>query len=97
MLFNRFFSVIGTCLSCEDIARLSCVMVPRWRIFGDFSRPVFTTSRAQHVSDLHPKFTARHSSSGRQAKLCGVEHTMCGSMVDIQSATAEIRRGKKES
>jgi len=23
-------------------------------------------------------------------------HTMCGSMVDIQSATAEIRRGKKE-
>ena len=23
-------------------------------------------------------------------------HTMCGSMVDIQSATAEIRRGKKK-
>jgi len=23
-------------------------------------------------------------------------HTVCGSMVDIQSATAEIRRGRKE-
>jgi len=36
----------------------------------------------EHVSDLHPKFTLRH--------------TMCGSMADIQSATAEIRRGKKK-
>jgi len=37
----------------------------------------------QHVSDLHPKFALR-------------PHTMYGSMADIQSATAEIRRGKKE-
>jgi len=22
------------CLSCEDIARQSCAMVPRWRTFG---------------------------------------------------------------
>jgi len=27
---------------------------------------------------------------------CILGHTMCGSMADIQSATAEIRRGKKE-
>jgi len=31
-------------------------MVPRWRIFGDFLRAVFSASRMQHVSDLHPKF-----------------------------------------
>jgi len=34
----------------------------------------------QHISDLHPKFAQ--------------SHTMCGSMVDIQSATAEIRQAK---
>jgi len=36
----------------------------------------------QQVSDLHFKFA--------------LSHTMCGSMVDIQSTAAEIRRGKKE-
>jgi len=35
-----------------------------------------------YTSDLHSK-----SHSG---------HTICGSMVDIQSATAEIRRGEEE-
>jgi len=30
--------------------------VPRWQIFGDFLHPVFSASRVQHVSDLHPKF-----------------------------------------
>jgi len=52
-------------------------------IFCDFFlRPVFSASRAQHVSDLHSKFALRH--------------IMCGSMIDIQSPTAESRRGKKE-
>jgi len=45
------------CLSCEDIARQSCAMVPRWRLFGDFLGPAFPASRAQHVSALHYKFT----------------------------------------
>ena len=49
---------------------------------GDFLRPVFPASRVRHISDLHSKFA--------------LGHTMCGSMVDIQSAAAEIRRGKKE-
>jgi len=31
-------------------------MVPRWRFLATFLRPVFTASRVQHVSDLHPKF-----------------------------------------
>ena len=37
-----------------------------------------------YISDLHSKFALRP------------HHTICGSMVDIQSATAEIRRGGEE-
>jgi len=51
-----------------------------WRADGDFLEnflhPAFSASRVQHVSDLHPKFA--------------LGHTMCGSMVDIQSPTVEI-------
>jgi len=36
LLFNKFFPIVDICLSCEDIARQSCAMVPRWRYFGDF-------------------------------------------------------------
>jgi len=57
-------------------------MVPRWRIFGDFLGPAFPVSCMQHISDLHSKFA--------------LGQTMCRSMVGIQSATADIRRGKKE-
>jgi len=31
----------------------------RWCRDGDFLRPVFTASRVQHVSDLHPKLAPR--------------------------------------
>jgi len=58
-------------------------MVPRWRIFGDFLRPIFSASRVQHISHLRPKFAL-------------IRHIMYASMVDIQSGTAEIRRGKKK-
>ena len=78
---TSFFPIVDTCLSCEDIARQSFGMVPRWRLFGDFLRAVFSASRAQHVSDLHSKFTLR-------------PHHVC-KYLDIQSPTAEIRRGKK--
>jgi len=27
LLFNKFFPIVDTCLSCEDIARQSCAMV----------------------------------------------------------------------
>jgi len=50
-----------------------------------FLHPVFSASRMQQILDLHSKFA-----------LWPHAHTMCGSMVDIQSPTAEIRRGKKE-
>ena len=51
-------------------------------IFGDFLGPAFPASRVQHISDLHSKFA--------------LGLTMCRSTADIQSATAEIRRGEKE-
>jgi len=54
-----FFRIVDTCLSCEDIARQSCGMVPKWPLFGDFLRAVFSASRTQHVSDLDSKFTLR--------------------------------------
>ena len=59
LLLNRFFPIVDMCLSCEDIARQSCAMVPRWRFFNNFLRPVFATSPVQHVSDLHFKFALR--------------------------------------
>jgi len=59
LLFNNFFPIADTCLSCEDISRQSCEMVRRWRIFADFLRSVFSASRMQRVSDLHPKFALR--------------------------------------
>jgi len=57
--FTSFFPIFDTCLSCEDIARQSGGMVPRWRLFGDFLRPVFSANRAEHVSDLHSKSALR--------------------------------------
>jgi len=56
-------------------------MVPRWRLFGDFLGPAFPASRAQHISDLHSKFAL------------GPHHVW--KYGNIQSPTAEIRRGKK--
>jgi len=59
LLLNNFFPIVDTCLSCENVARQTCGMVPRWRLFGDFLRAVFSASREQHVSDLYSKFTLR--------------------------------------
>jgi len=33
LVFNKFFPIVDTCLSSEDIARQSCAMVPKWRYF----------------------------------------------------------------
>jgi len=76
-LFNNFFPIVDTCLSCEDTARQS------WCQNGDFLRPVFSASRVQHVSDIHSKFALRPHHVWKYG---------CGSMVDIHSPTAEIRR-----
>jgi len=74
------------------VAKIQPDKVVRW-CRDDFLRPIFSACRVQHVSDLHSKFALmpHHSIT---LSYCG--HSMCGSMVDIQSPTAEIRRGKKE-
>ena len=56
LLLKAFFPIVSKCLSCEDIARQSCAMVPRRPFLATFLRPVFSASRVQHVSDLHLKF-----------------------------------------
>ena len=73
LLLNKFFPIVDTFLCCEDIARQSCAMVPRWPIFGDFLGPAFSASRAQQVSDLHSKFALGHT-------MCRIMHRdpMCG-------------------
>jgi len=80
---RSFFPIVDICLTCEDIARQSCGMVPRWRLFGDFLRAVFSASRAQHVADLHCKFTLRPHHVWKYGR-----HPV--------SDRAEIRRGKKK-
>ena len=74
LLLNKFFPIVDTCLSCEDIARQSCGMVPRWRFLATFLGPAFAASRVQHLSDLHSKFAlgphhvskyGRHPTYGR--------------------------------
>jgi len=57
LLLNKFFPIVDTCLSCGDIARRSCAMVPRRRFLETFLRHVLSASRMQHISDLHSKFT----------------------------------------
>jgi len=59
LLLNNSFPIVDKCLICEDIARQSCVIVPRWRLFGDFLGPAFPASRAQNISYLHSKFALR--------------------------------------
>jgi len=79
-----FFSIVDTCLSCEvqPDGRQSCVMVPRWRIFGDFCFLYFQRAACRTFQTC-----ILNSHYG---------HIMCGNMVDIQFPTAENRRGKKE-
>jgi len=33
---TNFFPIVDICLSCEDTAQQSCVMVPRWQFFASF-------------------------------------------------------------
>ena len=42
----------------------------RWRLFGDFLHAVFSASHAQHVSDLHSKFSTVdiHSATAEEKK-----------------------------
>jgi len=64
------------------VAKIWPGKVMRWCADGEFLRPVYSASCVQHISDLHSTF--------------GLRPHHGGSMVDIESATAEIRRGKKK-
>jgi len=79
-LFNA--AKCGWCpvLECRAVRLASGA---RMANFGRFLGSAFPASRMQHISGLHSKFALG-------------PHHVCRSMVDIQSATAEIRRGKKE-
>jgi len=59
LVLNKFFPIVNMCLTCDNIARQSCTMVPRWWIVGDFLLPAFPASHVQQVSDLHLKFALR--------------------------------------
>ena len=56
----------------------------RWCADSVFLRPVFAASRVQHISDMRSKFALRP------------HHVLKYGRLDIQSATAEIRRGIKK-
>ena len=71
------FPIVDMYLSCEDIARQSCGVVPRWRLFVDFLRPAFLASRVQHVSDLHPKFALRPHHAWKYGSITYVDEAYC--------------------
>ena len=76
---TSFFPIVDTCLSCKDIARQSCVMMPRWRILA-----ISWVLHFQQAACITFQICILNSHQGH----------MCRSMVNIQSATAEIRQGK---
>ena len=75
LVLNKFFPIVDKCLSCEDIARQSCAMVPRWRFLATFLHRLFSASRVQQVSDLHLKFALRphHVWKYGRHPICGEE------------------------
>jgi len=79
---TSFFSIVDPCLSCKDIAD----KVVRWCADGEFLA-IFWVLHFQRAACSTFQTCILNSHYG---------HTMCISMVDIQSATVEIRRGKKE-
>ena len=74
LLLNMFFfPIVDTCLGCEDIARQSCVMVPRWRFLATFLSPAFSAIHMPHISDLHSKLALRPHHVWKYGR-----HPMCG-------------------
>jgi len=55
LLFNKFFPIVGTCLSCEDTAGQSCAMVPRWRFFCVLYLQRAATHQLTNVTETHEK------------------------------------------
>jgi len=51
LLLNKFFPIVDTFLSWEDIDK-----VVRWCPDGDFLHPAFAATRVQYILDLRSKF-----------------------------------------
>jgi len=50
LLFYKFFSIVDTCLSSEDIAQQCCAMVSKWRFFAS------CISSEPHAAHFRPAF-----------------------------------------
>ena len=71
LLFNKFFPIVDTCLSSEDIARQSCAMCDGAKM-GIFVSCISREPRAA-FSDLHSKFAI---GPHHVWKYC--RHSICG-------------------
>ena len=56
---TSFFPIVDTCLSYEDYSLTKLCDGAQMANFWRFLRPVFSASRVQQVSDMHPKFALR--------------------------------------
>jgi len=72
LMLNQFLPIVDMCPSCEDMARQSCAMVPRWRFLTTFAS-CFQRSCMQQVSDLRLKFALRphHVCKYDRHPICG--------------------------
>ena len=80
--------LVDTCLNCEDTARQSCAMVPRWRLFGDFLSPVFLSN--PHAVHFRPAFKIR-----TKATPC-VEVWQTSNLRRLRSGEEKKKKQKKE-
>ena len=78
---TSFFPIVGMCLSYEDRAR----KVARWCPDGEFLAIFWVLHFQQAACSTFQTCTLNSH----------YDHTKCRSTVDIQSATSEIRRGKR--
>jgi len=85
LLLNNFFSDCRY-LSCEDIARQSCAMEPKWR----FLHPLFSASHVPQVSDLHPKFVLRPHHAWKYGR-----HPICDGWDSARKKEEKERQNKR--
>ena len=56
---TSFFPIVDKCLSCEDSARQSCAMVPRWRFLCHFCILYFQRAACSTFQTCNSKFALR--------------------------------------
>ena len=73
LLLNKFFSDCRYMLQLRRYSPTKLCDGAQMAIFGNFLRPVFSTSRVQQVSDLHLKFALRPHHVWKYGR-----HLICG-------------------